>query len=248
MSAGADIGPTVSALADEFGLPAVDYEVAVRVRNKAEMRKTLELDYPVWLVLPYNDISPEMSWKNQCKRYGVDPYPCVIKPLEKAGSRGVSLVRNPFDWYRAEKSARNADLDCRYYLVEQYIENDFTEVATDNFVLPGGKIVYANAVKRYFSKDIFGLELGHINPFKLNTEMKRKISFAVKKLGVDFGPFKCDFIYNENYGWVIAECATRLSGGFDSILEGTKVMMANGIWKNISILITGPDFDQERTG
>jgi len=215
LAVAADVGPTVSALADEFDLPGVGYEIAKNVRNKAKMRQILDLDYPIWKEIAYNDMEPAMVWRHHCRRKDHEQfYPCVVKPLEGAGSRGVTLVNTPFKWATAIKNARLADDGKnKTFLVEQYLPGE-VEIATDNFIIDG-KVVFANAVKRYFSKDVFGLELGHMNPYILNTEIKRKIRFAAKALGVDWGPFKCDFIYSKQYGWVIAECATRLSGGLD---------------------------------
>ena len=214
LAVAADVGPTISAIADEFDLPAVDYEVAKSVRDKAKMREILGIDFPVWKEIQFNELEPALSWRLQCRRKGLDQYyPCVVKPLNGAGSKGVTIVKTPFKWDKATKDARAYTKEGNSFLVEQYIDAEI-EIATDNFIIDG-KVVFANAVKRYFSKDIFGLELGHLNPYTLNTEIKRKIEFAAKQLDVDYGPFKCDFIYNEKYGWVIAECATRLSGGFD---------------------------------
>ena len=214
LTAGADVGPTVSALTDEFDLPGADYEVAKRVRNKAEMRRALNLDYPAWTEIRFDEMDHSFSWRMHCRRKGIDQYPCVVKPLEGAGSRGITFVDSPWKWHDAVKKARLADKKRnKTFLVEQYIKSE-TEIATDNFIVDGD-VVFANAVKRYFSKDIFGIELGHMNPYTLNAEIKRKIQFAAKTLGVVWGPFKCDFICHPDRGWIIAECATRLSGGFD---------------------------------
>ena len=212
ITAGADVGPTVSAIADEIGLPAVPYEVAKRVRNKAQMRRALNASHPVWMEVKFSDDVRE-KWNSLCKHNNVDPYPCVVKPLERAGSKGITLVKSPFSFERALKKARIADNGMNATCIIEEMLHGY-EVATDTFIVDG-KYRYANSVYRMFSKQRFGVERGHLNPYRLTPRMKSMIKTASKRLGVDWGAFKVDFIVDDRYGAVISECATRLSGGFD---------------------------------
>lgn len=212
LTAGADVGPTVSAIAEELGLKAVDYEVAKHVRNKGTMRDLLNQRNPAYKVIPFTDDTPHSIWASYCRFRGIDPYPCVVKPLEKAGSKGVILVESPWGLPEAARKAKIADSGMnRHYIVEKRLYGP--EIATDNFVIDG-KIKFASAVYRKFSKKVFGLEVAHVT-YDPPKEVRDLIKYAASALGVDWGPFKVDFIYDREYGWVITECATRLSGGFD---------------------------------
>src|SRR3990167_125198 len=209
---GADVGPTVSALAEYFGLYAETTEVASRCRNKIEMRKTLNAPHPVFITTRDIDMI-HTTWTGKCIFAGVPAYPCVLKPAELSGSRGVSIIRTAFDWHRAIERAKRAAPKARIFLVEEYITGP--EVAVDFFVI-NGKLILANAVYRLFHH--FGLEAGHINPYHPPQELLDLAQAAAEKLGVTTGPFKADFICSPRYGWVLVECATRLSGGWDSEL------------------------------
>lgn len=82
MTAGTDVGPTVARVANAFGLPGVPYDVAYRVKNKAQMRAATHLDHPWWSI-------------TQCTEY-----PCIEKPTMLSASRGVRMLTKStqFKW------------------------------------------------------------------------------------------------------------------------------------------------------
>lgn len=213
LAAGADVGPTVSAIAEELNLPAERLDVALRCRNKLSVRETLKAPHPAYTRMDFSELSPHTRWKVTCARFNVEPYPCVVKPLEKAGSRGISLVRNAWGWTSALRKARLHDNRMnRACIVEKFILG--AEYATD-WMVKDGNVKFLNGVYRRFDKKVFGLERAHFNPWKPPREVYALVKDTVDKLGVTFGPFKCDLIYNSQLGWVVIETATRLSGGFD---------------------------------
>lgn len=219
LSPGADVGPTVSAVAEELNLPAASFECAVRTRNKAQMRVALgeggssqsasEIGQPV-----YMEASPGMpseAWEALAYGKEIAPYPCVVKALDNAGSRGMSLVRTSGELGPAiELAAKSGKNVTGKALIEEYVFGP--EFALDFFVVEG--LVYlANACERRFHK--FGIEAGHINPWTPPAEVIQMCQLAATRLGVTFGPFKVDIVKTSRYGWCVLECATRLSGGFD---------------------------------
>ena len=103
-------------------------------------------------------------------------------------------------------------------LIEEYLQVE-CEVAFDFFV-ENGHLVLASSAYRIFEKGKFGIELGHINPWKPPKELIALSKKVAEKLGVTFGPLKLDYIYDKRYGWILEECATRLSGGFDHMVTG----------------------------
>lgn len=217
LTAGADVGPTVSAVAETLGLPAVPYSVAMKTRNKLEMRRALiGLPQPMFVEVDANGFSPHSYWKNFCRSVGIEPYPCVLKPLELSGSKGVSKVESPWQWENALREARLAgETKKKSFIVEEFIKST-CEVALDFFAFDGN-LYFANGAFRLFRA--FGIEIGHINPYTPTERMIELAKQAAEKLGVTFGPFKVDFIVDKYRGPLVVECATRLSGGFDHMMS-----------------------------
>ena len=217
LTVGTDAGVEVSTIADYFDLPAAPVKVAKRVRSKIKMRYTLDSDYPTFKIV--EDVNGLVRWER---------FPCVVKPGDASGSNGVRLITEAGELSPAVKYAyfHNRQGETRV-LIERYLpgvnvlpldEYDSSEVALDFFV-ENGTAYYANGALRLFSLDKPGIEVGHFNPFVPDDNILKQVQQAAEKLGVTWGPFKVDFKltpYTWHYGgWVLMECATRLSGGFD---------------------------------
>ena len=223
LTVGADVGPTVSAVAEILGVPAAPYDVADRTRNKLEMRRALYDISPVLtLEIDASGFSPHGQWKALCRSASKEPYPCVLKPLELSGSRGVIKINSPWEWESALRAARLAGNTKKRKLMVEEILTPVEEVALD-FLVQNGKVHFVNGALRLFRG--FGIEVGHINPYVPSQKMIDMARAAAEKLGVTFGPFKVDFIVDKYRGPLIVECATRLSGGFDHM---TSAPLATG--------------------
>jgi len=198
---GCDAGPTVSLMADYFDLPGVAYHVAVGVKNKGLMREKLNFEHPSYMA-------------DESGRGYVTDKPFLIKPLDKSGSKGIRL----------SSSESVSDIDYSQYLIEEYCKGidlfpeieqfDTSEVALDTLV-HNGKVTYLNGALRLFWRDRVGIEAGHINPYIPDPFMMNTVKIAAERLGVTQGIFKIDMKYVLEYGWIVLECATRPSGGFD---------------------------------
>lgn len=217
LTAGADVGPTVSAVAAVLDLPAEDLQAALRARNKGLMRRAVGLDRPTYHMMPFDQADPIRAWHRTADERGAESYPCVVKPLEESGSRGLSVVRGPGELRPAMLHAQAADRRGHdFCLVEEKLTGP--EVALDFFTV-AGKLVYANGAWRWFAPDRPGLELGHVNPWTPTREAFDEVTalaqLAAERLNVSWGPFKADFLRDERHGWCLLETATRLSGGLD---------------------------------
>lgn len=217
LTVGADVGPTVSALAAYFGLPGVARSVAEQVRHTGLMRAKLKLPHPAWLLMEVDD-DPAV-WERFCRRNQVKPWPCVVKALNNCGSRGLSLVTSADELPAALRKAQAANREgAQGALVEEQLFGP--EVALD-FLVEEGEPVFANGAFRFFhrrdldGRPLFGIEAGHVNPWQPPEEVLALCRLAAERLEVDQGPFKVDLIRDPRFGWCILECATRLSGGFD---------------------------------
>ena len=217
----ADIGPTVSAISEAHNLPNhCSYESAVRTKNKALMRRAINLEHPVFVVADNPQYATDLSvaWGNVAINNNISQFPCVVKTSCNSASRGITIVRNLSDFTSALESAKhsvtNISSSCKMVVVEEYISGQ--EYSCD-WLVDNGKVYFVNGASRIFSK--FGIEMGHINPWDVSHDDMHIIQgiaeTAVRKLNVERGPFKMDLIKTEKYGWCLLECATRWSGGFD---------------------------------
>lgn len=207
-----DAGVEVAWLGWHFSLPAVDPDAARKARNKAEMREAIDAMYPAY----------KTGYANRFGEW--DIYPCIVKPNNSSGSRGLSVVHKPEDFQAALDKAEKANRVGELVIVEEMLEGldtmpsfkdyDTSEVALD-FLVYDGKVHYANGALRLFRKDRTGIEAGHINPYIPGPDIMRLAQDAASALGVDRGPFKLDLKRDRRYGWCILEAATRFSGGFD---------------------------------
>jgi biotin carboxylase len=218
-STGADIAPTISAVAAAAGLPGIPVEVAERTHNKWQVREALRaagLDayQPRW----------ECNTSYAVQTY-IPGFPCVVKPLSQRASRGVSLVH--------ERSHLQDAIDKVHaygptYLIEQCLAG--TEHSAEMILGEDGEVLFFNIVDRFFDyREGIPLELGHVNPTRLGAADQGKIravlQAAARALGVTWGPFKADLMMVEVSPWdscalplcpYILEVTARLSGGFDS--------------------------------
>jgi len=229
LTAGADVGPTVSALAERYGLRAASYEAAYTARNKALLRLKLTQPHPVFQIVTVDDPHAlsemweheALKWERTAYDHGIQAYPCVVKPSDNSASRGHTLVRQRQDFAEALKHAWSFLKDSDRILIEEFLTG--WEAAFDWFVAEDGTLHFANGARRFFHPR-YGLEAGHVNPQLPPPSAAALAVLAAEKLKV-VGPFKTDFMFTEQYGPILLECATRLSGGFDHMYTG---LMATG--------------------
>lgn len=212
----ADVGTTVSSLADFFKLPGTPLDVAKVINNKVELHKALgENTVPVWLNATNMWCAEAwVEWLNKCNSQDVQNFPCVIKPVNSCGSRGIKKINNlgEFERYYYEVGRFNKFYNDSAIIIEQCLFGN--EFASDWFVVDGIPI-YINGAKRIFGTK-FGFEAGHTNPwYPVPDVVQYLVQNLVSKTGYMYGPLKVDFIEDKTYGFCILEAATRWSGGYD---------------------------------
>lgn len=93
--------PTIAAVANELGLPGISPEVAKIATNKALMReKFVEYDVPS---PRFRNVRTLDEAREAAEEIG---FPVVIKPIDNAGSRGVTKVDNMKDVKKAYLSSK----------------------------------------------------------------------------------------------------------------------------------------------
>jgi biotin carboxylase len=172
------------------------------------------------------------------------PWPCVIKPLNMAASRGVMRVNNERELYNAcvriaQIIAESTDaFERSHILVEEYI--DGIEIAYEGYLHEG--VLHTLTV---FDKPDplvgpFFEETIYVTPSQLDAEtlalVKSRVQQACTAIGLQTGPVHAELRIDATDAWMLevasrtigGDCARTLDSGTDKNLEQLTVSLAIG--------------------
>ncbi len=186
--------PTVSYIGERMGLPVLPYETAEISKNKYAIKLKLQA--------AGCNISGKFFRMASVEEAGEHcfEYPCVIKPCDGSGSKGVSIVH---DETGLNAALRYASGSARYgeFYCEKYIEGK--EYSAEAFVDRDHTYVYG-IIKTTFERngpDNESIEYGHRTPSGLDQEAEdtvaREVIKAVKALGITMGSVNFDVIISD---------------------------------------------------
>lgn len=174
---------SIAAATSLLGLPGISMDTAIKSTDKGEMIKAFK-EYGVespWFyiienVTMLNALLPQLS------------YPCILKPTDNAGSRGVMLVKSAeelIEAYQYSVSQSRGGL----VILEEYMTGP--EVSVEVMVVDGEPHVLQVTDKLTTGAPYF-VEMGHNQPSMLPAEDVEKIKDlacrAVKSVGINCGP------------------------------------------------------------
>ena len=145
MSFACDPGVVTAAyVAEELGLPNVGpYESVCILQDKARFRGFLrEHGFRVPGVRSYDSMEAALKEKDSL------PWPQMVKPVDCAGSKGVSRVNGPDELEQAIRDALRY-ARCGRFLLEDYIEKKGFSSDTDCFSVDG-ELRYVSFNNQYF--------------------------------------------------------------------------------------------------
>ncbi|MBQ8003708.1 MAG: ATP-grasp domain-containing protein, partial [Oscillospiraceae bacterium] len=181
--------PTVAYIAKALSLKSLPMETAEISKSKYKIKKAL---FEAGLNVKGDFF--EMHKRDDAKEYSFI-YPCVIKPSDGSGSKGVSLVNDSSELEYALNYAFESARFGEVY-VEGYVRGE--EYSVEVFVNGNDVHVYA-IVKTTFvrnSSDNDGISYGHRTPSGLPEKQELIISEeaikAVRALGVNIGSVNFD--------------------------------------------------------
>ena len=187
-------------------LPGISFDTAIKATDKGEMIKAFEangVEHP-WYKIAENKIS-----FNKLKEQIT--YPCIMKPTDNAGSRGVVLVHNlkeledAYDYSQHESRGGAV-------IIEEYLQGP--EFSVEIMVVDGEPHVLQITDKITTGAPHF-VEMGHSQPSIQNEKNKEKIKDlacrAVKAVGINIGPAHVEMILTEN-GPKMVELGARMGG------------------------------------
>lgn len=227
VTGGTDASRTVAAIAAALDLPGIRYADAEAATNKVLMRKRLrEHGVPV----------PDFAavWSLNDARGALDEIglPCVLKPAENMGARGVIKIENRAELAAAYRHARKYS-PTGEMILEAYMEGP--ELSVDALAWPASagagdsqgdgdsreEICFrmTGIADRVITGEPYFIETGHnmpsAMPAEIIAEAERVMRAGMRALGIDRGAGKGDLKVTPQ-GVMVGELAARLSGGFMS--------------------------------
>lgn len=198
---------TVAAVASSLGLPGITMETAIKATDKGEMIKAFadnNVEHP-WFYIIKNtndllDVLPLLT------------YPCVIKPTDNAGNRGVSYVECEKEilelYIYSYNNSRSGTV-----IIEEYMEGQ--EVSVELIVKDNIVNILSVTDKLTLGKPFF-VEVGHSEPSMLNDDAVKKIkdlaTRAVLAVGINNSPAHVEIMLTDD-GPKMVELGARMGGG-----------------------------------
>jgi biotin carboxylase len=207
--------------------PSLNPTTAAALRFKDKMRAVLESNH---LNVPrYRRVENLASLKAAADYVG---FPCVIKPIDSAGSVHVSkaecytqlvacyegMCTDP--WTEMGKGIGSIAI------VEAYIAGK--EFSVEGYITQGKANIVA-ITEKFLGKEPYFVELGHIVPADLPQAVKEKLESytarVIQALNIQVGAFHCEIRINNAGEPVLIEIAARLPG--DKICD--LIQLASGV-------------------
>ncbi|PKK39917.1 Phosphoribosylglycinamide synthetase, ATP-grasp (A) domain protein [Clostridiaceae bacterium JG1575] len=199
---------SVAYASEALNLCSISYEAACVSTNKLDMIRALEkagLSHP-WYVL-VNGRTPALEMVRDL------PLPCIIKPVDSSGSRGVVLIRSQEQWPQAlaysATFARTGEV-----LIEEFMEGP--EVSVEILILSGEPHVLAITDKTTTGYPHF-VETCHVQPSSLapaDQEAIRTLAKAsCRALNLTTGAAHVEIILTKE-GPKLVEVGPRMGGDF----------------------------------
>lgn len=190
----------------KLGLVGISYETAIKATDKGEMIKAFEeagVEHPWYFILKTPD--------DLCSVADKITYPCISKPLDNAGSKGVMLINNSEELSAAVKySSQNGRRGG--VIVEEYLKG--SEVSVEVMVVDGTPHILQVTDKLTTGAPHF-VEMGHSQPSRLGDKnvdaIKDLASRAVRSVGIDKGPAHVEIMLTEK-GPRMIELGARMGG------------------------------------
>lgn len=197
---------SIAAATSLLRLPGISMDTAIKSTDKGEMIKA------------FKEHGVESPWfyiiENETQLQEVIPqieYPCILKPTDNAGSRGVMLVNSESELQEAYRYSVSQSRG-GWVILEEYMTGP--EVSVEVMVVDGEPHVLQVTDKLTTGAPYF-VEMGHNQPSMLPTEDVARIKDlacrAVKSVGINCGPSHVEIKLTPN-GPKMVELGARMGG------------------------------------
>ncbi len=197
---------SVARAGKELGLAAVSEETAVNATDKGEMIKCFK---------KHNVPSPWYYIAHSKEEFesllGKIEYPCIMKPLDNSGSRGIILANSENElkegYGYSSSNSRGAGV-----IIEEYLKGD--EISVEVMVVDGEAHILAVTDKTTTGHPHF-VETGHCQQSRFTGEMRKQIeevaTKAVFSVGIENGPAHVEMMVTDK-GPKMIELGARMGG------------------------------------
>lgn len=192
-------------LCRELGLPCYcDEEQLEFTRNKRKFKDSCKAN-AVPVIKDYSSIEE------------VDSFPVIVKPVDRAGSIGISIAHNRKELVKAYEYAMNLSV-CKDVIIEKYVTNGkkfdaYYEIVNGEVLLCSSDDVI-NASNNGDSKVV---QSGWILPSRHHSAYMSKVHpnmvNLITNLGIKYGYIFFSGFVDETENFVFFECGFRLCGG-----------------------------------
>lgn len=197
---------SIAAACEKMKLPGISIQTAIKATDKGEMIKSFYengVPCPWYYVVNDQDGLEEIINKIS--------FPCISKPTDNSGSKGVILIHSKEELLEAFKYSssmgRNGSV-----IIEEYMTG--SEVSVEIIVLNGNVHVLQVTDKLTTGAPHF-VEMGHSQPSALSKEqlndVKDVATRAVKAVGIDNSPAHVEIMVTEK-GAKMIELGARMGG------------------------------------
>ena len=197
---------SVAYATNKLGLVGISYDTAIKATDKGKMIKAFEegnVEHPWYFIISsleeLNSVKADIS------------YPCISKPIDNAGSRGVMLVNNIQE---LEEAVQYSSSNSRKggVIIEEYLQG--SEVSVEVIVNEGSIHVLQVTDKLTNGVPHF-VEMGHSQPSRLGEKnvdvIKDLAKRAVQAIGILNGPAHIEIMLTKN-GPKMIEIGARMGG------------------------------------
>ncbi len=208
----------IAAATEAINLPGISYETAIKATDKGEMIKTFKennIESPWYFITDREEELNKLTIK----------YPCIMKPVDSSGSRGVILVNKESEVEKAFRYSQQCSKNGNV-IIEEYMTGK--EVSVEILTIEGVPNVLAVTDKITTGQPYF-VEMGHIQQSSLPISSVEKIKDlairAVKAIGIITGPAHVEIMMTEE-GPKVIELGARMGG---DCITSHLVELATGI-------------------
>lgn len=199
-------------VAEKMKLPfQCSYEAACILQDKSKFRKFLQDN---GFNCPH--AKGYASADEALKDIEYFEWPVIVKPVDSAGSKGVTKVEEKEDLNKAIEIALASSISKRF-IIEDFLEKDGYSVGSESFVVDG-KLMYNAFYDQYFDDE-------SINPYtpsaeiwpslmseKCQNEIKSELQRLIDLLGITTGLFNMECRVCKNGKAYLMEVSPRAGG------------------------------------
>ena len=207
-------------IAKKMNLVGNSLETLEKTTNKYKMRKAFR---EAGLITPNNFLISDVEQINDI--ISQLSYPCIIKPIDRAGSAGVIKVDSDTDLKNSILYSMNESIS-KQIIIEEYIEGNEYSCECISFKGNHKKLVFT---QKFTTGSPNFVEIGHIQPAKFEideNEIEKIIFKGLDALGIKDGASHVEFKIKPNKEIVIIEIGARMGGDF---IGSSLVPLSTGI-------------------